>query len=144
MNNSQIEPEEAVAALADIDHMQTVAGGISEESRWTKVAVALIAGGLVATTMAENSGTYVAILLAALVGVLSSERQRTGTSARSHSHTRSGRIALFGVILLAVALYAGGIVLRDLAGWSWGPLLAGAVLAATLIGVTWGTASEDQ
>ena len=142
MSNETLGPEDAKTALNEVDRMQAVAADVSEESSWSKIAVALITGGLVATPMAENSGSMVAILLAGLVIVLSTGRQKRGASALAVPPFTKGRVAMGAVVAFALSMYAGGIVLRDRFDLAWGPLLAGALLAGVIIVATLTPTSE--
>ncbi len=132
MSNETLGPEDAQTALNEVNRMQAAATDVSEEPTWSKIAVALITGGLVATPMAENSGSMVAILMAGLVIVLSTGRQKRGASALAVPPSKKGRVAMVAIVTFALSMYIGGIVLRDRFDLSWGPLLAGAILAGVI------------
>ena len=136
MSNETLGPDDAQAALSEVDRMQASAADVSEESTGTKVALALIAGALVATPMADNSRSMVALLMAGLAIVLSTGRQKRGASALAVPRSTKSRIAMSVVVAFAVSMYVGGIVLRDRFDLSWGPLLLGAVLASVIMVVT--------
>ena len=142
MSNETLGPEGAQTALNEVNRMQTAATDVSEESTWSKIAVALILRVLVATPMADNPGSLVAILMAGLVIVLSTGRQKRGASALAVPPSTKGRVAMVAIVTLALSMYVGGIVLRDRFDLSWGPAVAGAVLAGVIIVATFSPTSD--
>ena len=117
-------------ALDSIQEMERAALWRAIPPRWFGAAMGLLAGAMVALSVADLRGYHVYIILL-MAGVMLYQAQKTGVSARRFP-SRLTVIALSILIPLFFLLIVVAQALTDVLGFVWASLSAGVVLAITV------------
>lgn len=119
------DPQEALDAIDEAER-----SGLSQAvpTRWFGLFIALISGGIVASSAAGDS-QYVALFILALALVIGVSQRRTGAVPRVLPTKVMGFVAL--AVFIAFAIFVIGVA-RALAqgcGLFWAPLAGGGLIA---------------
>jgi len=136
MHSSQDRPTptEARDSLASVDASRRAGLRLAAPTRRFGAAIALLAGGLVATpalealTFAPSKGIVTLFLIIGMALVINARKERTGTAPKEFPDGRWRTVLMVvGASAVFLLLFAAGVALRDAGGLAWGPLLTGAI-----------------
>ena len=130
----RIETSDVQESLEVIEKMERAALGRAIPPLWLGASIALLAGALVALSVADSREYHVYIILL-MAFVLVYKAQATGVSVRQFP-SKLTAIALGILIPLFFLLIVGGQALTGLLGSVWAPLSAGAILAMTVFALS--------
>jgi len=133
-NEVRIETSEVRESLDSIEGMERAAVKRVIPPLWFGASIALLAGALVALSVAGLREYHVYIILL-MVFVLVWKAQNTGVSARQFP-SKLTAVALSIVIPLFFLLVVGAQALVGVLGSVWAPLSAGVILAVTVFALS--------
>ena len=133
-NEVRIETSAVRESLDSIEGMERAAVKRVIPPLWFGASIALLAGALVALSVAGLREYQVYIVLL-MVFVLVWKAQNTGVSARQFP-SKLTAVALSIVIPLFFLLVVGGQALTGFLGSVWAPLSAGGILAMTVFALS--------
>jgi len=130
-SENKIDVDETREVLASVEKAESYGLSHTLPPRWFGVAIALINGGLVAVAAAGKT-TLVALLIAALAGVIASRQRNMKAYPTQGPKNAVGVLAAIGLIAFGIALIFGAKLLVEIYAFTFAPLASGAVMATVI------------
>jgi hypothetical protein len=133
VTDKNIKPDEAQVALNSVEEMQRAGFGRASPPRWFGVGLSIIVAiGFALYALEDPGNTPALFLILGLILFVAVSREKIATSGRELPATKTGLWALAGICLFLLALFFGGIVIRQAYDLAWVPLITGSIAGATI------------
>ena len=127
-NNDQPSADDAQQALNTIRQMERISLQQSIPPRWFGIAKALMFGALV-FTIAEGLRDYYVFPIIAIPLIFAVRSKKTQALPKTVPIEGKEIVTIIAVIVLSLALIAGGRVLKEIYEMAWSPIVAGLIAA---------------
>jgi len=130
-NNENISSEDAQQALNVVMKMERASLQQSLPPIWFGIAMAFTIGVLVFTIAAALRDYYVFPIIAIPL-ILAIRAKKTQALPKTPPLGMKGIITMFSLIIILLALIAGGRLLMEIYQITWAPIIAGSIAAITI------------